>query len=55
MTQLLSLWNQVFGNQAKGNDLGQYINSRNPNSHQEVEGLTSEYLYNFNASVGYKS
>jgi hypothetical protein len=52
MTKLLSLWYQVFGNQAKGNDLEQYINSRNPNSHQEVEELTHEYLYNFNAYRG---
>ena len=50
MTKLLSLLNQVFGNQTKGNDLEQYINSRNPNSHQQVEELTCEYLYNFNAS-----
>jgi len=50
MTKLLSLCNQVFGNQAKGNGLEQYINSRNPNSHQQVEGLTREYLYNLNAS-----
>jgi|APCry1669189034_1035192.scaffolds.fasta_scaffold61613_4 hypothetical protein len=52
MTKLLSLLNQVFGNQTKGNDLEQYINSRNPNSHQQVEELTREYLYNFNASGG---
>ena len=56
MTKLLSLLNQVFGNQTKGNDLEQYINSRNPNSHLQVEELTREYLYNFNASGGgYKS
>ena len=45
MTQLLSLLNQVFGNQTKSNDLVQYINSRNPNSHQQVEELTRDYLY----------
>ena len=55
MTQLLSLWNLVFGNQAKGNDLEQYIISRDPNSHQEVEELTREYLYNLNSFGGYKS
>jgi hypothetical protein len=52
MTQLLSLLNHVFSNQTKGNNLEQYINSRNPNSHQQVEELTREYLYNFNASRG---
>jgi len=52
MTQLLSLLNRAFGNHTKGNDLEQYINSRNPNSHQQVEELTREYLYNFNASRG---
>jgi hypothetical protein len=52
MTQLLSLLNRVFGNLTKVNDLEQYINSRNPNSHQQVEELTREYLYNFNASRG---
>ena len=52
MTQLLSLLNQVFGNLTNGNDLERYINSRNPNSHQQVEELTREYLYNFNASRG---
>jgi hypothetical protein len=52
MTQLLSLLNRVFGNLTKVNDLEQYINGRNPNSHQQVEELTREYLYNFNASRG---
>jgi hypothetical protein len=54
MTKLISLWNQVFGNLTKVNDLEQYINSRNPNSHQQVEELTREYLYNLKASGGYK-
>ena len=36
MTQFLSLLNQAFGHQTKGNDLEQYINSRNPNSHEQV-------------------
>ncbi|QWD12547.1 hypothetical protein G6704_08910 [Polynucleobacter paneuropaeus] len=52
MTQLLSLLNQVFGNQTKSNDLEQYINSHNPNSHQQVEELTRDYLYSFNTSRG---
>jgi hypothetical protein len=52
MTKLISLWNQIFGNQTKGNDLEQYINSRNPISHRQVEELTREYLYNFKASWG---
>jgi hypothetical protein len=45
MTQLFSLFNQVFGNQTKSNDLEQYINSRNPISHEQVEQLTRDYLY----------
>ena len=52
MTQLLSLLNQVFGNQTKCNDLEQHINSHNPNSHQQVEELTRDYLYSFNTSRG---
>ena len=52
MTQLLSLLNQVFGNQTKSNDLEQYINSRNPNSHQQVEQLTRDYLYHNTNSRG---
>ena len=52
MTQLLSLLNQVFGNQTKSNDLEQYINSHNPNSHQQVEELTRDYLYHFTTSRG---
>jgi hypothetical protein len=52
MTQLLSLLNQVFGNLTKGNDLEQYIKSRNPNSHQQVEELTREYLYHYTNSRG---
>ncbi|MBT8520339.1 hypothetical protein G6734_05755 [Polynucleobacter paneuropaeus] len=53
MTQLLSLLNQVFGNQTKSNDLEQYINSHNPNSHQQVEELTRDYLYHFTTSGGF--
>ena len=52
MTQLLSLFNQVFGNQSKRNDLEQFINSRNPNSHQQVEELTRDYLYQYPTSRG---
>ncbi|MBU3604505.1 hypothetical protein [Polynucleobacter sp. AP-Kaivos-20-H2] len=52
MTQLLSLLNQVFGNQTKSNDLEQYINSRNPNSHQQVEQLTRDYLHHYTNSRG---
>ena len=52
MTQLLSLLNRVFGNQTKSNDLEQYINSRNPNSHQQVEQLTRDYLYHYTNSRG---
>ena len=53
MTKLLSLLNQVFGNQTKSNDLEQYINSRNPNSHQQVEQLTRDYLYHYTTSRGF--
>jgi len=52
MTQLLSLLNRVFGNLTKVNDLEQYINSRNPSSHEQVEQLSREYLYNLNATRG---
>jgi hypothetical protein len=52
MTQLLSLLNQVFGNQTKGADLEQYINSHNPCSHQQVEQLTRDYLYQHTTSRG---
>jgi hypothetical protein len=52
MTQLLSLLNQVFGNQTKGKDLEQYIINRNPNSHQQVEQLTRDYLYRYSTSRG---
>ena len=52
MTQLLSLLNQVFGNQTKSNDLEQYINSRNPNSHEQVEQLTRDYLNHNSTSRG---
>jgi hypothetical protein len=44
MTQFLSLLNQAFGYQTKGNDLEQYINSRNPNSHEQVEQFTRDYF-----------
>jgi hypothetical protein len=52
MTKLLSLFNQVFGNQTKSNDLEQFINSNNPNSHQQVEELTRDYLYHYTTSRG---
>jgi len=52
MTKLLSLFNQVFGNQTKSNDLEQFINSHNPNSHQQVEELTRDYLYHYTTSRG---
>jgi len=52
MTQLLSLLNQIFGNQHKSHDLEQFINSRNPNSHQQVEELTRDYLYHYTTSRG---
>lgn len=52
MTQLLSLFNQVFGNHTKGNDLEQHINSHNPNSHQQIEELTRDYLYHYSTYRG---
>ena len=52
MTQLLSLFNQAFGNQSKGNDLEQFINSQSPNSHEQVEELTRDYLYHYTTSRG---
>ena len=53
MTKLLSLLNQVFGNQTKSDDLERFINSRNPNCHQQVEELTRDYLYHFTTSRGF--
>jgi hypothetical protein len=47
MTQLLSLLSHVFGNQAKGNDLEQFINRRNPKTHEELEALNRYYLYHY--------
>ena len=47
MTRLLSLFNQVFGDQSKSYDLEHFIDSRNPNSHQQVEELIRNYLYHF--------
>jgi hypothetical protein len=47
MARLLSLFNQVFGDQSKSYDLEHFINSRNPNSHQQVEELIRNYLYHF--------
>ena len=52
MTKLLSLLNQAFGNQTKANDLEQYIISRNPNSHQQVDEFTRDYLYYYTTSRG---
>ena len=47
MTKLLSLFSRVFGNKANNNDLEQFINRRNPKTHQEVDALTSYYLYHY--------
>jgi hypothetical protein len=52
MTQFLSLLNQAFGHQTKGNDLEQYINSRNPNSHEQVEQFTRDYFNHHCTSRG---
>ena len=52
MTQLLSLLNRVFGNLTKGNDFEQYISSHKPNSHQQVEELTRDYLNHHSTSRG---
>ncbi len=52
MTQLLSLLSHVFGNQTKSYDLEQYINSRKPSTHQQVEELTRDYLYHYTTSRG---
>jgi hypothetical protein len=34
-------------NQAKGNDLEQFINRRNPKTHEELEALNRYYLYHY--------
>jgi len=52
MTRLLSLFNQVFGDQSKSYDLEHFINSRNLNSHQQVEELTRNYLYHLTTPRG---
>ena len=52
MTQLLSLFNQVFGTYAKSNDLEQFINSHNTTSHQQVDELTRDYLYHYTTLRG---
>jgi hypothetical protein len=45
MTQLLSLLNHVFGHQARNHDLEHFITSHNPDSHEQLETLTREYIY----------
>jgi hypothetical protein len=52
MTQLLSLLNQVFDNLTKGNDFEQYISSHKPNSNQQVEQLSRDYLNHHSTSRG---
>lgn len=47
MTRLLSLLRNVFRSHTKSNDLEQFINRRNPQTHGEVEALTSYYLYHY--------
>lgn len=52
MTQLLSLFNHVFGNQTKNHDLEHFISSHNPDSHEQVETLTRDYLFHYTTSRG---
>ena len=52
MTQLLSLFNQVFANHSNSRDLEQFINSHQPSTHKEVEELTRDYLYHYSTSRG---
>ena len=52
MTQLLSLFNHVFGNQARNHDLEHFIASHNPDSHEQVETLTRDYIYHYTTLRG---
>ena len=52
MTQLLSLYRKVFGKQTKSHYLEQYINSQNPNCHQQVEELARDSIYHFSTLKG---
>lgn len=52
MTQLFSLFNQVFAYHSNSHDLEQYISTRNPSSEKEVEELTQDYLYHYTTTRG---
>lgn len=52
MTQLLSLWNEVFAHKSKTANLEQFINSHNPASEHEVEVLTRDYLFHYSTLRG---
>ena len=52
MTQLLSLWNEVFAKQSKTANLEQFINSHNPTSEHEVDVLTRDYLFHYSTVRG---
>jgi hypothetical protein len=52
MTQLLSLWNEVFAQQSKTANLEQFINSHNPASEHDVEELTRDYLFHYSTLRG---
>ncbi|WP_161485616.1 MULTISPECIES: hypothetical protein [unclassified Polynucleobacter] len=45
MTQLLSLFNQVFGVASTSHDLERFIVANNPACEKDLEELTQDYLY----------
>ena len=45
MTKLFELFNQLLVYPTKEHDLEQFINSRSPKTHGDVESLSREYLY----------
>ena len=52
MTKLFELFNQPLGYPTKGHDLEQFINSRSPKTHEDVESLSREYLYYYTSYRG---
>ena len=53
MTQLLSLFSSVFGNQSKSRDLEQYIIDHIPTASEQVDEITRDYLYHYATSRGF--
>jgi hypothetical protein len=47
MTQLLSLFNQVFSTPNSSHDLERFIVTHNPSCEKDLEQLTHDYLYHY--------